>query len=74
MVSDMEMREEYNRLHTEEDVLFEFNTSNYLPIGFNAYDEDEFVLVSYDLLNMEVDAPFDFNTSDYLPVDFYVYH
>ena len=71
-VSDMKMREDYNTLNKEEDSQFEFDTLNYLPEGFNAFDEDESALAEYELLNTETDEPFDFNTSDYLPVDFYV--
>ena len=55
----------------EQDALFEFDTLDYLPSDFNAYSEDESILVAHELLNEEEDAPFDFNTSDYLPVNFY---
>jgi hypothetical protein len=70
-VSDIEMREEYNTLHEEKDALLDFNTNNYLPEDFNAYNEDESNLVAHELLNEEADAPFDFNSSDYLPLNFY---
>jgi len=73
-VTDMEMREEYNTLNTEEDALFEFETLHYLPEDFNAFDEGESILAAHELLNTEADEAFDFNTLDYLPVDFYAYH
>jgi len=71
IVSDIEMREDYNNLHEEEDAIFEFDSTTYLPEDFNAYDENESILSAHELLNAEADAPFNFNTSDYLPEDFY---
>jgi len=70
-VSDIEMREEYNILHEESDALLDFNTNDYLPEDFNAYNEDKSNLVAHELLNEEADATFDFNTADYLPLNFY---
>ena len=49
----------------EADVPFDFNISDYLPVGFNAYEG------MFEEINIaEADAPFEFNTSDYLPVGF----
>jgi len=49
----------------EEDEAFEFNTADYLPVGFDANRTIEFEVVLE-----EEDAPFDFNTKDYLPIGF----
>ena len=54
----------------EVDEPFDFNTKDYLPVGFNAYltlDRE------YDMdfsPVVEEDEPFDFNTKDYLPIGF----
>lgn len=71
-ISDIEMREEYNTLNEEKDAPVDFNLNNYLPEGFNAYDEDESNLTAHEILNEEADVPFEFKTSDYLPLNFYV--
>ena len=73
IVPDYEMREDYNALQQEEDTPFEFDSLNYLPENFNAYDEDEYVLAQHGLLNTEEDVIFEFDTSNYLPVDFNAY-
>lgn len=73
IVPDYEMREDYNALQQEEDTPFEFDSLNYLPENFNAYDEDEYVLTQYGLLNTEADVVFEFDTSNYLPEDFNAY-
>ena len=52
----------------EKDTPFDFDTANYLPVGFNA------TLVldasAYEAACIEEDAPFDFNTANHLPVGF----
>ena len=49
----------------EADEAFDFDTTAYLPVGFNAYTSFE-----YEVVLEEADAPFDFNTKDYLPIGF----
>ena len=55
----------------EEDEAFDFDTADYLPIGFNAhlniYDTIEEIAI------VEEDEPFDFDTMAYLPKDFDAY-
>jgi len=47
------------------DEVFDFNTKDYLPVGFNA-----FLNLEYEVVLEEADEVFDFNTKDYLPVGF----
>ncbi len=49
----------------EEDEVFDFNTQDYLPIGFDANRSFE-----YEVVLEEADEAFDFNTKDYLPIGF----
>ena len=49
----------------EEDEVFDFNTQDYLPIGFDANRSFE-----YEVVLEEEDEAFDFNTKEYLPVGF----
>ena len=71
VVTDVAMLEAYELLNEEKDAPLNFNTNDYLPENFNAYNEDESILAAHELLNEEADAPFDFDTSDYLPTNFY---
>ena len=71
VVTDVAMLEAYELLNEEKDAPLNFNTNDYLPENFNAYNEDESILAAHELLNEEADAPFDFDTSDYLPINFY---
>lgn len=59
----------YYEYATEEaDEPFDFNTKDYLPIGFNPHlNLDEYDL---EFFAVEEDELFDFNTNDYLPVGF----
>jgi hypothetical protein len=53
----------------EEDATFNFNTIDYLPLGFNPYiNNNLFDIVEFNI--EEEDAPFDFNTNDFLPIGF----
>ncbi len=55
----------------EADEPFDFNTKDYLPIGFNAYlSLDENFDLEFSAVVDETDEPFEFNTKDYLPVGF----
>ena len=67
--ADIAMLEAYTILNEEEDAIFDFNTEDYLPADFTAYNEDELILTEYELLKTEDDEPFDFDTSLYLPVN-----
>ena len=49
----------------EEDEVFNFNTEDYLPIGFDANRSFE-----YEVVLEEGDEAFDFNIKEYLPVGF----
>ena len=54
----------------EADEPFEFNTKDYLPVGFNAtLSLDENYNLEFSSV-IEEDEAFDFNTNDYLPVGF----
>lgn len=49
---------------------FEFNTKDYLPVGFNpTLTLDENYNLEFSSI-VEEDEPFEFNTKDYLPVGF----
>jgi hypothetical protein len=52
---------------TEDDEPFDFNTADYLPIGFNVYPILE-EIVEVEII--EEDEPFDFNMNEYLPKNF----
>ena len=55
----------------EHDEPFDFNTKDYLPIGFDAtLSLEEKYDIEFNIVNEEVDEPFEFNTKDYLPVGF----
>ncbi len=56
----------------EEDAPFDFNTKDYLPLGFNPYDNNEYTYIN-EIFFEEEDAPFDFKTKDYLPIGFNPY-
>ncbi len=49
----------------EEDEAFDFNTEDYLPVGFDATRSFE-----YEVVLEEEDEAFEFNTKDYLPIGF----
>ena len=51
-----------------EDAPFDFNTKDYLPLGFNPYAKENEIL--FEQIIEEEDAPFDFDTSLYLPAGF----
>jgi hypothetical protein len=55
---------------TEDDEPFDFNTADYLPVGFKVYNLLE-EIVEVEII--EEDEPFDFNTNDYLPSTFDAY-
>ena len=57
----------YVEMDEEADEAFDFNTKDYLPVGFNAY-----TVLEYEVVLEEEDAPFEFNTTSYLPVGFNV--
>lgn len=63
----------YPVLAVEEDLdePFEFNTKDYLPVGFNASLRlaEEFDL-EFSLVGQDIDEAFDFDTQAYLPVGF----
>ena len=55
----------------EVDEPFEFNTKDYLPLGFDAkLSLEEKYGIEFSTVSEEIDEPFDFNTKDYLPVGF----
>ncbi len=55
----------------EQDEPFEFNTKDYLPIGFNAnLSIEEQYGIEFSTAIEEEDEPFDFDTKDYLPLAF----
>ena len=58
-------------LLNEEDEAFEFDITEYLPVGFNA--NATYLSNITEIATVEADEPFDFNTADYLPVGFNVY-
>jgi len=53
----------------EEDAPFDFNTKDYLPLGFNPNATKE-VLDLIEISIEEEDAEFDFDTKEYLPLGF----
>lgn len=53
----------------EEDAPFDFNTNDYLPLGFNPYAKEETSII-YEVSVEEEDALFDFDTKKYLPKGF----
>ena len=53
----------------EEDAPFEFDTQDYLPLGFNPNTNNQYADI-YEVSIIEKDVPFEFNTKDYLPVGF----
>tara|TARA_R110002073_G_scaffold4213_3_gene28028 strand:+ start:4580 stop:5044 length:465 start_codon:yes stop_codon:yes gene_type:complete len=58
-------------LEEVEDEPFDFNTEDYLPIGFDAHASFEAKYgIIYEVALEEEDVPFDFNTKDYLPIGF----
>ncbi len=62
---------EFTLVTEEEDEAFDFDTSAYLPIGFDPYVsfEEKYGLI-YETVIEEEDAPFEFDTKEYLPVGF----
>ena len=56
----------------EEDAPFDFNTKDYLPVGFNPYATDRYGEI-FEVSLEEEDTPFDFDTKEYLPVGFNPY-
>lgn len=65
--------DEISYLETGEDIELGFDTSEYLPLGFNAYEGMELNLD--DIVFVESEETFDlgFNTADYLPKGFNAY-
>ena len=52
----------------EEDAPFDFNTKDYLPLGFNPYAKEQ-APFKFEAI-VEEDAAFDFDTKKYLPKGF----
>ena len=62
---------EFVEVVEEADEAFDFNTADYLPLGFDANMtfEEKFEIV-YEINLEEADEAFDFNIADYLPLGF----
>ena len=62
---------EFELVVEEADEVFDFNTADYLPLGFdvNMTFEEKYEII-YETNFEETDEAFDFNTADYLPVGF----
>jgi hypothetical protein len=52
----------------EEDNTFDFDTTAYLPVGFNA--NSTYLEEITEIAEVEADESFDFNTANYLPIGF----
>ena len=62
---------EFVEVIEEADEPFDFNTADYLPLGFDAtMSFEEKYEIMYEINFEETDEAFDFNTKDYLPVGF----
>jgi len=62
---------EYAVVAEEADEAFDFDTTAYLPIGFDPYISfEEKYGLEYEVILEEEDAPFEFDTASYLPVGF----
>ena len=55
----------------EQDEAFEFDTKDYLPFDFNAYNG--LFTLEYEMAIVEEDVPFEFDTIKYLPFGFRPY-
>ena len=60
-------------VEVEEEVDLGFDTSAYLPLGFNAYDGMEFELIDLEVVEVEEAVDLGFDTSIYLPKGFNPY-
>jgi len=57
----------------EEDLNFDFDTSEYLPLNFNAQEGMNLDWNSIELIELEEDVEFEFNVQAYLPCGFNPY-
>ncbi|TFG78059.1 MAG: hypothetical protein E4H26_02790 [Flavobacteriales bacterium] len=57
----------------EEEIVLGFDTADYLPLGFNAYEGMVFDLNDIDYVELEEEIDLGFNTADYLPEGFNAY-
>ena len=57
-------------LEEEENIDLGFDTSEYLPVGFNPYEGMVFNLDEIEYLEEEEEIVLDFNVEDYLPENF----
>jgi hypothetical protein len=55
----------------EEDLTFEFNTRDYLPIDFNPYSKIN--AIEFELVPEEENVSFEFESNEYLPIGFDAY-
>jgi len=64
---------EFTEVVEEADEAFDFDTAEYLPIGFDAYVSfEEKYGLEYEVIIEEADETFDFDTTAYLPVGFHL--
>jgi hypothetical protein len=60
-------------LEIEEEIQFDYDTSEYLPLNFNANEGKNLDWSSIELLEVEEDVKFNFNVKAHLPSDFNPY-
>lgn len=65
--------EEIVLIDFEEEIELDFNTAEYLPIGFNVYAGTKLDLDNIVVEEMEEEIVLDFNTAEYLPIGFNAY-
>ena len=58
-------------IEIEEEVTFNFDTTKYLPVGFNALKgKDDLDWSTIEIIEIEEEVAFNFDTTKYLPVGF----
>ena len=60
-------------IEMEEEVHFNYDTSEYLPLNFNAHEGEDLDWTNIELVEVEEEVIFNFNVESYLPYGFNPY-
>jgi len=71
--TDFCLFEDVAYIEEDEEIVLDFDTANYLPIGFNAYEGMDFDLNEIEYVEIETGIELGFDTKDYLPIGFNPY-
>jgi hypothetical protein len=71
--ADFCLFEDVTYIEDEDEIILDFDTADYLPIGFNAYEGMDFDLNEIEYVEIEPEIELGFETKDYLPIGFNPY-